>query len=345
MTFQRARSAEQREERRRTILDTALKMLLSGEYARPVEVARFLREAQAVAALKHPNIVQIYDVGEVEGRPYFTMELVEGPSLTEQVAGTPQNANRAAQLTATLARAVHVAHQAGIIHRDLKPGNVLLTDDGTPKITDFGLARHFDGDGGLTLDGVRVGTPSYMSPEQISGTSGALGPAADIYALGAILYEMLTGRPPFRAATATETQRQAIEEEPAAPSRLNAKVPRDLETICLKCLHKDPARRYASAAALADDLERYLKGEPIIARPAGSVERLVKWARRHPSSAAMILGGAAIMLLELTSGLSCWSCGYCSSSCCTLASAPQRTYPDRACRRYASAILSKPCAA
>ena len=277
--------------------DTALKMLLSGEFAAPVEVVRFMREAQAVAALKHPNIVQIYDVGEVDGRPYFTMELVDGGSLADKIAGTPQNARRAAELVATLAGAVRVAHQAEIIHRDLKPGNVLLTADGTPKISDFGLARHFDGDGGLTLDGVRVGTPSYMSPEQVSGKSGAVGPAADIYALGAILYEMLTGRPPFRAATATETQRQAIEEEPATPSRLNTKVPRDLETICLKCLHKDPGRRYSTAAALAEDLRRFLKGEPITARPTGSAERVAKWARRRPSSAAMILGGAAVTLL------------------------------------------------
>ena len=277
--------------------DTALKMLLSGGYARPVEVTRFMREAQAVAALKHPNIVQIYDVGEVDARPYFTMELMEGGTLADKIVGTPQDAKRAAELTVTLAGAVQVAHQAEIVHRDLKPQNVLLTADGTPKIADFGLARHFDGDGGLTLDGVRVGTPSYMSPEQVSGKSDAVGPAADIYALGAILYEMLTGRPPFRAATATETQRQVMEEEPATPSRLNAKVPRDLETICLKCLHKDPDRRYATAALLADDLRRFLNGEPIAARPTGSLERVTKWARRRPAPATMILGGAVVTLL------------------------------------------------
>jgi serine/threonine-protein kinase len=281
--------------------DTALKMLLSGGYARPVEVTRFMREAQAVAALKHPNIVQIYDVGEVDARPYFTMELMEGGTLADKIAGTPQDAKRAAELTATLAGAVQIAHQAEIVHRDLKPGNVLLTADGTPKIADFGLARHFDGDGGLTLDGVRVGTPSYMSPEQVSGKSDAVGPAADIYALGAILYEMLTGRPPFRAATATETQRQVMEEEPATPSRLNAKVPRDLETICLKCLHKDPGRRYPTAALLADDLRRFLNGEPITARPTGSLERVAKWARRRPAPAAMVLGGAVMTLLLIAS--------------------------------------------
>ena len=297
--------------------ESALKMLLSGAYAAPVEIARFMREARAVAALQDPNIVQIYDVGEVDGRPYFTMELVEGGTLADRIAGTPQPATRAAELTRTLARAVHVAHLATIVHRDLKPGNVLLTADGTPKITDFGLARHFDGgaggdaggggagtDGsGLTLDGVRVGTPSYMSPEQVSGSPSAVGPPADIYALGAILYELLTGRPPFRAATATETQRQVIEHEPAAPSRLNAKVPRDLETICLKCLHKQPARRYASAAALADDLDRFLKGEPIAARPTRSAERVAKWARRRPASAAIILGSAAAALILITAAV------------------------------------------
>ena len=281
----------------------ALKMLLSGEHAGAVEVARFMREARAVAALRHPNIVQIYDVAEVDGRPYFTMELVEGGTLAAQVAGAPQPANRAADLARTLARAVHVAHEAEIIHRDLKPGNVLLTPDGTPKITDFGLARHFDGDGGLTLDGARVGTPSYMSPEQVGGKPEAIGPATDVYALGAILYEMLTGRPPFRAATATETQRQVIEEESAAPSRLNTKVPRDLETICLKCLRKDPARRYATAAALADDLDRFLKGEPITARPTGSLERVVKWARRRPTGAAMVVASVAMTLLVIAAGV------------------------------------------
>jgi serine/threonine-protein kinase len=275
----------------------ALKMLLSGSYASAPELLRFTREAEAVASLSHPNIVPVHDVGDVDGRPYYTMEFIEGGSLAQKLAGVPQPALRCATTVTTLAGAVGTAHQHGIIHRDLKPGNVLLTADGTPKITDFGLARHFDGDGGLTLDGVRVGTPSYMSPEQVRGQAGAVGPAADIYALGAILYEMLTGRPPFRAATATETQRQVIDEEPATPSRVNTKVPRDLETICLKCLHKDPGRRYSTAAALADDLRRFLKGEPITARPTGSLERVAKWAQRRPSSAAMILAGAAITLL------------------------------------------------
>ena len=224
----------------------ALKMLITGAYAGPRERARFQREAEAVAGLRHANIVQVYDVGDHEGWPYFTMELLEGGSLAQAVAGTPQPARQAAAILATLAEAVQVAHQGGIVHRDLKPANILLAADGTPKIADFGLARHFDGGPALTLSGARIGTPSYMAPEQLIGKAGTIGPAADIYALGALLYEMLTGRPPFRGETASETERQAIHDEPVPPWRLNPKVPRDLETICLKCLHKDPQRRYAT---------------------------------------------------------------------------------------------------
>ena len=196
----------------------ALKMLITGAYAGPHERARFQREAEAVASLRHANIVQIYDVGDHGGWPYFTMELLEGGSLAQALAGTPQPARQAAALVATLAEAMQVAHRGGIVHRDLKPANILLTADGTPKIADFGLARHFDEEPALTLSGARIGTPSYMAPEQVIGKAGAIGPAADIYALGALLYEMLTGRPPFRGETSAETERQVIAEEPVPPA-------------------------------------------------------------------------------------------------------------------------------
>ncbi len=273
----------------------ALKMLLAGAYAAPHERARFQREAEAVAGLRHPNIVQVYDVGDCDGRPYFTMEYVEGGSLAHRLAGAPQPARQAAQLVATLAAAVHAAHARGIVHRDLKPANVLLAEDGTPMVTDFGLARRQDDGAGLTHTGEALGTPSYMAPEQARGRPDTVGPATDIYGLGAILYELLTGRPPFRAATAAETVHQVISQEPAPPSRLNDQVPHDLETICLKCLDKEPSRRYGTAAELADDLLRYLHSEPILARRAGPIERLVKWTRRHRSLAASLVSGILLL--------------------------------------------------
>jgi serine/threonine-protein kinase len=281
----------------------AIKMLLAGAYAGRQERTRFQQEAEAVAGLRHPHVVQVYEVGDLDGRPYFTMEFVEGGSLAEHLDGVPQPARCAAELVATLADAVEFAHASGVIHRDLKPANILLTTDDTPVITDFGVARRIDGPD-FTATGVRVGTPSYMAPEQAMGRARAITTAVDVYALGAILYEMLTGRPPFCAETAAETERQVIAEEPAPPSRLNAKVPRDLETICLKCLHKAPARRYPSARELADDLRRFLGGKPIRARPVGPTERVVKWVRRRPATAVLVAG--LVVLLGVTAGAAVW---------------------------------------
>ena len=281
----------------------ALKMLLTGAHASPESRARFLREAKAVAGLRHPNIVQVHDMGEHDGQPYFTMEFVEGGNLAQKLAGTPQPSRQAATLVATLAQAVEAAHQSGIVHRDLKPANILLTADGTPKISDFGLARRLDGEAGLTLTGTTVGTPSYMAPEQAEARPFTCGPAVDIYALGAILYELLTGRPPFRAQTAAETVRQVISQDPVLPSRLNSKVPRDLETICLKCLHKEPHLRYAGAAALAADLRRFLGGEAIAARPDGRLAWLARRVRRRPVLTASVAVGTLFTVALLGGGL------------------------------------------
>jgi serine/threonine protein kinase len=278
-------------------------MLLAGPYAQPYELERFLREAETLAGLRHANIVQVYEAGDVDGRPYFTMEFVEGGSLAQKLTGTPQPARQAAALVASVAEAVHAAHQRDIVHRDLKPGNILLTADGTLKLTDFGLARHLQGPAGLTQGGVPVGTPSYMAPEQAQGKWRAVGPASDTYALGAILYELLTGRPPFRAETSAETLQQVTSEEPVPPSRLNTAVPRDAETICLKCLEKDPQRRYPSAAALAEDLHRFQRNEPIVARSVGPLERSLRWTRRHPTTTALVATALALIGLAMSGGI------------------------------------------
>lgn len=273
----------------------ALKMVLAAEHASVEGLARFRIEAEAVARLQHPNIVQIHEVGAQDGRPFFSLEFVDGGSLEDKLKGGPQAPRQAALLIEQLARAMQYAHEHNIIHRDLKPANVLLTAEGTPKVTDFGLAKRMDTQG-QTQSGDIMGTPSYMAPEQ-AASAPDIGPPADIYALGAILYDQLVGRPPFQAATAMDTILQVLKEEPVPPRRLQSKVPRDLETICLKCLEKKPHKRYASAAALADDIHRYLEGEPIQARPAGTGERLIKWVRRRPTLAALI---AACILIAVT---------------------------------------------
>jgi WD40 repeat protein len=276
-----------------------LKMILAGDYADAHAVARFRAEAEAVARLQHPNVVQIHHIGVAAGLPFFELEYVEGGSLDRRLDGTPWPPRRAAELVEALARGVAEAHRLGIMHRDLKPANVLLAADGTPKITDFGLAKSLTGDSGLTQSGAIVGSPDYMAPEQAEGKSKEVGPLADIYALGAILYELLTGRPPFRGATVLETLQQARSAEPVPPSRLVPGLPRDVETIALKCLQKEPAKRYDSAAALAEDLRRFLGGEPIVARPVGPLARAWRWCRRHPGPASLagaLVGVAALGL-------------------------------------------------
>jgi tetratricopeptide (TPR) repeat protein len=279
----------------------ALKVILAGAHAGARERAGFHAEAEAVARLQHPNIVQIYDIAEHDGLPYFSLELVDGHSLEHYAGGKPLPANQAAQIIQTLARAIHYAHQQGVVHRDLKPGNILLGSDGTPKITDFGVAKLLDAESRRTRTGDFMGTPHYMAPEQAEGKSTEVGPAADVYALGAILYQLLAGRTPFRGNSVLEILQQARSREPAPPSRHQAKVPRDLDTICLKCLEKSPQARYASAYDLAEDVGRFLAGEPIRARPPGRGERLWKWCRRRRAAAALVAvsGAAMVSLLVL----------------------------------------------
>ena len=266
----------------------AIKMILAGQLADETDIRRFHTEAEAAANLDHPGIVPIYEVGQHQGQHYFSMGYVEGQSLSHRLADGPLPSREAAGLIRRVCEAIEYAHQHGVIHRDLKPANILLDKTGNPRVTDFGLAKKIQGDSGLTGSGQIMGTPSYMPPEQAGGKRGEVGPAADVYALGATLYALVTGRPPFQAATAMDTVNQVVSDDPIPPRRLNASIPRDLETICLKCLEKGPSRRYPTAAALAADLGRYLMGEPILARPVARVERAVKWARRKPAIAALL---------------------------------------------------------
>jgi eukaryotic-like serine/threonine-protein kinase len=284
----------------------ALKMVLAGVNASPQNLGRFQAEAESVAQLAHPNIVQIYEIGEQAGCPFLALEYVSGGSLAQQLDGTPVAARQSAELVLALARAVHHAHQRGIVHRDLKPANVLLHSDGTPKITDFGLAKRADADYTHTQTGAILGSPIYMSPEQASGANDKIGPATDVYALGVILYELLTGRPPFRGATLLETIEQVREHDPAPPRSLQPKTPRDLETICLKCLEKQPQRRYASAAALAEDLQSFLRGDPISAHSLTLFDQVARTISHHSFDARfrhmanrMLLFGPVPLIVHL----------------------------------------------
>jgi WD40 repeat protein/tRNA A-37 threonylcarbamoyl transferase component Bud32 len=280
----------------------ALKMIRSGQLASAHEVERFHREAQAAANLQHPNIVAIHEVGEHERQHYFSMDFVDGPSLAQLIAGSPQPAIQSASYVRTIAQAIDYAHQRGVLHRDLKPANILIDPTGQVRITDFGLAKRMEADSGLTHTREILGTPSYMPPEQAAGQWADVGPPSDVYSLGAILYELLTGRPPFRGETATDTLAQVLHDEPIAPRRLNPKVPRDLETIALKCLQKDCKQRYPTARDLADELDRFREGKPIEARPVARPTRLWRWCRRNRMVAALGAAAGTLLLVLATGG-------------------------------------------
>jgi serine/threonine protein kinase len=310
----RAREAQSRRE-------VALKVVSAGRFASPADLARFRQEAEVAGSLLHPNIVPIFHVGDEDGRPFFTMPLLEGGNLSTRIADFVGNPERAASLLTKVARAVHHAHQHGVLHRDLKPSNILLDHEGEPHVTDFGLAKYVEGSAELTLSGAALGTPGYMAPEQASGLSKEVTIAADVYSLGAIFYELLTGRPVFQAESALALMRKTVEEQPELPSmalaqRLRAGdgpasegkgfrsglaragISADVDVICLKCLAKAPADRYPSAGALAEDLERWLRHEPISARPPTRWERVTNHVRLHPIRAA--LTGLALLALLLT---------------------------------------------
>jgi len=282
----------------------ALKMILAGRLATTEDLLRFQTEAEAAGRLQHPNIVAVHEVREVDGQHFFSMDFIDGVSLAEKIRSGPLPSRSAARYFRIIARAVHHAHRQGILHRDLKPSNILIDADDEPHITDFGLAKRLGGDSGQTRTGVVLGTPSYMAPEQAAGKTHDLGPACDVYGLGAVLYELVAGRAPFRAETPLDTIMQVMEQDPVPPRLLNTKIDHDLETICLKCLEKDPQRRYPSAEALAEDLQRYLNNESISARSVNVLDRLVRtFDRSHHvvdfhAWSTMILFIAAIVFVE-----------------------------------------------
>ena len=281
----------------------ALKMILAGQLASEEDVKRFYTEAEAAANLDHPGIVPIFEIGQHEGQHFFSMGFVEGKSLADRVKDGPLPPKEAAEFTRKIAEAIAYAHEKGVIHRDLKPANVLLDLQGEPKVTDFGLARRLEQDSGLTRTGAVMGTPSYMPPEQASGKTNEVGPLADVYSIGAMLYCLLTGRPPFQAASPIDTLMQVMEKEPVSVSTLNPEIQRDLETICHKCLQKEPKKRYESAKALADDLGRWQRGEPITARAVSTTERAWRWVKRNRMISGLITGTIAAILIGSVASL------------------------------------------
>src|SRR5580698_1112699 len=284
----------------------ALKMILSSRLASPDDVRRFYAEARAAGSLRHPNIVGIHEAGEVHGQHFFAMDFIEGRSLAQELAGGPFDPGRAAECVAAVARAVQYLHEHHMIHRDLKPSNILLAPDGTPYVTDFGLAKALAFDSPHTQTGTMVGTLGYMAPEQTLGESGSISPRSDVYSLGAILFELLTGRPPFQNASPFDTLMQVMEEDPPRPRKLNRNVPLSLEWICLKCLEKQPKNRYQSAAALVDDLDRFLRGEPLLTAAPGPIRSLIRWSRREPALAthlaAIAVSTGILQLKYMVSG-------------------------------------------
>ena len=281
----------------------ALKVISLGQWASKAHLKRFRLEAEAAASLEHPGIVPIHEVGERDGSCYFSMKFVEGGQLDEVVRRVPMSIRQAAELIAKVARTVHYAHEHGILHRDIKPGNILLDAKGEPHLTDFGLARLVETESTITRTLEVLGTPSYMAPEQAVGNNAAVSSATDVYGLGAVFYQLLTGQPPFAGGTTYETIKLLLDTEPRQPRLLNPKIDRDLSTICLKCLEKDPKRRYSSALALAEDLERWLKHEPILARHTGIFTRGKKWVRRNPTSALL---AASLVALAAAVGWIIW---------------------------------------
>ena len=285
----------------------ALKVLIAGQHASPTQRARFHLEAESIAQLQHPNVIQIYESGTNKSELFFSMEYCSGGSLADFIHEEKISASEAARIVLLLAEAVQTAHARGIIHRDIKPSNVLLLDDNErpisqrkPKLTDFGIAKNLQTQSGITQSGDVIGTPAYMAPEQAMGRVHSIGPATDIYAIGAILYQLLTGTPPFEAASSMETLSRVMRDDPVLPSRLTGHaIPKDLEVICLKCLEKNPEQRYVSAEALAEDLRCYLDHRPIQARPVSTFTRLAKWVKRHPVKTVVALGSLITTVLIL----------------------------------------------